>query len=172
MRSVEGVGAPKARADGQGAGVAGRLTGVPAPTMDVGVTGAADGELRPVRVEGSRSATPSATASRQRSRSLPATSSHTPLTVGAAAERLGVTPRVVRHLVQDVRPDELPAFLRVEEVARILRISRSAAYELANAWLATGGEAGLPAVRLGRTVRIPRAAVERLLNVGGDGVDV
>jgi type IV secretion system protein VirD4 len=50
----------------------------------------------------------------------------------------------------DVRADELPAFLRVEEVAGLLRISRSAAYELANAWLATDGEAGLPAVRLGR----------------------
>lgn len=63
---------------------------------------------------------------------------------------------------------ELPPFLRVEEVAGILRISRSAAYELANAWLATGGEAGLPAVRLGRSLRIPRAAVERLLSVGDD----
>lgn len=69
----------------------------------------------------------------------------------------------------DVRPEELPAFLRVEEVARILRISRSAAYELANAWLATDGEAGLPAVRLGRSLRIPRAAVERLLSIGSDG---
>lgn len=60
----------------------------------------------------------------------------------------------------DVRPDDLPAFLRVEEVARLLRISRSAAYELVNAWLATDGEAGLPAVRLGRTLRVPRPAVE------------
>ncbi len=71
----------------------------------------------------------------------------------------------------DVEPGELPAFLRVEEVARILRISRSAAYELANAWLSTDGEAGLPAVRLGRSLRIPRAAVERLLSIGSDGDD-
>jgi excisionase family DNA binding protein len=71
----------------------------------------------------------------------------------------------------DTQRDELPAFLRVEEVARLLRISRSAAYELANAWLATDGETGLPAVRLGRTLRIPRAAVERLLNVGAAGDD-
>jgi excisionase family DNA binding protein len=71
----------------------------------------------------------------------------------------------------DVGLGNLPAFLRVEEVARILRISRSAAYELANAWLATDGEAGLPAVRLGRSLRIPRAAVERLLNLGSDGDD-
>jgi excisionase family DNA binding protein len=71
----------------------------------------------------------------------------------------------------DVRPGDLPAFLRVEEVARILRISRSAAYELVNAWLATGGETGLPAVRLGRSLRVPRTAVERLLSIGDDGDD-
>lgn len=71
----------------------------------------------------------------------------------------------------DIGLQELPAFLRVEEVARILRISRSAAYELANAWLATDGESGLPAVRLGRSLRIPRAAVERLLSIGSDGND-
>lgn len=68
--------------------------------------------------------------------------------------------------------DELPSFLRVAEVARLLRISRSLAYELANAWLATNGEAGLPAVRLGRSLRIPRAAVERLLNVGAEEEDL
>jgi len=72
---------------------------------------------------------------------------------------------------EDVTSTDLPAFLRVEEVARILRISRSAAYELVNAWLATDGETGLPAVRLGRSLRVPRAAVERLLRTGQDGGD-
>lgn len=62
--------------------------------------------------------------------------------------------------------EQPPAFYRIEEVARILRISRSATYELANAWLASGGRAGLPVVRLGRTLRVPRAAVERFLQVG------
>lgn len=62
--------------------------------------------------------------------------------------------------------EQLPPFLRVEEAARILRISRSAAYELANAWLATDGSAGLPVIRLGRTIRVPRAAIERFLQVG------
>ena len=50
--------------------------------------------------------------------------------------------------------------------------SRSAAYELANAWLATDGETGLPAVRLGRSLRIPRSAVERLLTVGADSDEI
>lgn len=62
--------------------------------------------------------------------------------------------------------EELPLFLRVEEAARILRISRSAAYEQANAFLATGGRTGLPAIRLGRSLRVPRTAIERFFAVG------
>lgn len=65
------------------------------------------------------------------------------------------------------------AFLRVREAAPILGISPSAAYGLANAWLDTEGRAGLPAVRLGRSILIPRAAVERLAAVGSeDGPEV
>jgi excisionase family DNA binding protein len=56
------------------------------------------------------------------------------------------------------------AFLRVEEAAQVLRISRTSAYELARRWLESGGRDGLPAVRLGRSIRIPAAALERLAN--------
>jgi excisionase family DNA binding protein len=56
------------------------------------------------------------------------------------------------------------AFLRVEEAAQILRISRTSAYELARRWLESGGRDGLPAVRLGRSIRIPAAALDRLAN--------
>jgi excisionase family DNA binding protein len=59
--------------------------------------------------------------------------------------------------------DAAPDVLTVEEVARILRIGRNSAYALARQWLATDGKEGLPAVRLGRNVRIPRPALERLL---------
>jgi excisionase family DNA binding protein len=59
--------------------------------------------------------------------------------------------------------DAAPDVLTVEEVARILRIGRNSAYALARQWLATGGKEGLPAVRLGRNVRIPRPALEQLL---------
>lgn len=62
--------------------------------------------------------------------------------------------------------EQQPSFYRIEEAARILRISRSATYELANAWLATGGRVGLPVVRLGRTMRVPRTAIERFLEIG------
>jgi Helix-turn-helix domain len=61
-----------------------------------------------------------------------------------------------------------PAFVRVRDAAVILGISKSAAYELANAWLATEGQTGLPAVRLGRCILVPRSALERLAAVGSE----
>ena len=60
------------------------------------------------------------------------------------------------------------AFLGVREAAAVLGISNSAAYELANAWLATEGRTGLPAVRMGRRILVPRAAMDRLAAVGSD----
>jgi excisionase family DNA binding protein len=60
------------------------------------------------------------------------------------------------------------AFLRVREAAVILGISNSATYEMANAWLATDSRAGLPAVRTGRCILIPRAAIDRLAAVGSE----
>ncbi len=63
------------------------------------------------------------------------------------------------------------AFVRVPEAAMILGISKSAAYELANAWLVTEGQAGLPAVRMGRCILVPRAALERLAAIGSEERD-
>jgi excisionase family DNA binding protein len=58
--------------------------------------------------------------------------------------------------------DQHGLFLRVEEAARLLRISRASAYVLARRWLDTGGTDGLPAVQIGRSIRIPTVALERL----------
>ena len=44
----------------------------------------------------------------------------------------------------------------------MLRISRTVAYALARRRIETDGREGLPAVRIGRSVRIPRAALERM----------
>lgn len=59
-----------------------------------------------------------------------------------------------------------PEVLTVEEAAQILRIGRNSAYGLARKWIDSGGVEGLPAIRLGRCLRVPRSALERLL--GGD----
>ncbi len=52
-------------------------------------------------------------------------------------------------------------FVRVEEAARLLGISRSLAYDLANQWINTGGQTGLPAIRLGRRLLVKRTVLEQ-----------
>ena len=61
--------------------------------------------------------------------------------------------------------DQHGPFLRVEDAAQLLRISRTSAYALARRWLDSGGADGLPAVRVGRSVRIPTVALERLADL-------
>jgi excisionase family DNA binding protein len=57
-------------------------------------------------------------------------------------------------------PELMPDFLTVGEAAKVLRIGRTAAYGLTQQWRATSGAAGLPVVRFGRQLRVPRAALE------------
>jgi len=62
-------------------------------------------------------------------------------------------------------------FMKIEEAAAMLCISRSAAYEQANVYLATKGATGLPVIRLGRSIRVPRAVIEALMATGTTGPD-
>ena len=58
--------------------------------------------------------------------------------------------------------DTVPDFLRIEEAAKVLRIGRTSAYELAREFLATAGASGLPVVRIGHQLRVPRRRLEEL----------
>ena len=58
-------------------------------------------------------------------------------------------------------------FVRVDEAACLLGISRSLAYELANQWIESDEAVGLPAVRLGRRLLIKRAALEQMAGIHG-----
>ena len=58
--------------------------------------------------------------------------------------------------------DEPPVLLTVEEAADILRIGRTLAYTLARRYQATGGRDGLPVVRVGYCLRVPRWALMEL----------
>jgi excisionase family DNA binding protein len=52
--------------------------------------------------------------------------------------------------------DQRHEYLKVPEVAEVLRIARSRAYELV-------GEGEIPSVRIGRSVRVSRKELERWL---------
>jgi excisionase family DNA binding protein len=57
--------------------------------------------------------------------------------------------------------DGWPDFLTVEQAAVVLRIGRTAAYELARRYLDTDGAEGLPVIRIGKQLRVPRPQLER-----------
>ncbi|HAP75781.1 MAG TPA: hypothetical protein DCR14_06825 [Acidimicrobiaceae bacterium] len=64
-------------------------------------------------------------------------------------------------LSDDVRP-----LLTIAEAARLLRISHSLAYELAATYLASDCTVGLPVIRLGSCLRVPRWALVELMTTG------
>jgi len=56
--------------------------------------------------------------------------------------------------------------LTIEEAARMLRIGRSLAYQLAQEYEASGGVSGLPVIRVGGCLRVPRWALLELALTG------
>ena len=70
------------------------------------------------------------------------------------------------EMVFDGSLEDLPAMLTVEEAARVLRIGRSLAYQLATRYLETGGTDGLPVLRLGGVLRVPGFALRELITTG------
>jgi len=61
--------------------------------------------------------------------------------------------------------DGLPVMLTVTESARVLRIGRTLAYQLASSFLA-GDARGLPVIRLGGCLRVPRWALIEFMHHG------
>jgi hypothetical protein len=66
----------------------------------------------------------------------------------------------------------LPEFLTVVEAARVLRIGRTVAYEQAALFESTGGAQGLPVMRIGRQMRVPRALLEMKAGVAITTIDL
>ena len=64
-------------------------------------------------------------------------------------------------------PEEPLQLLTVTEAAHVLRVGRSLAYRMAHEYLNSGGTAGMPVVRFGRScLRVPRWALLELAATG------
>lgn len=61
-------------------------------------------------------------------------------------------------------PTETPAMLTVDELCDVLRIGRRQGYALVH-------RDGFPSVRLGRSIRVPRAGLERWLQENAGDMD-
>ena len=59
-----------------------------------------------------------------------------------------------------------PLLMTVEEAAEVLRIGRSLAHALARRYEQSVGREGLPVIRLGSCLRVPRWALIELLAIG------
>jgi excisionase family DNA binding protein len=62
--------------------------------------------------------------------------------------------------------DGYPLLLTIEEAAEVLRIGRSLAYGLAHQYEESDGREGLPVMRFGSLLRVPRWALAELLFTG------
>jgi hypothetical protein len=60
----------------------------------------------------------------------------------------------------------MPLVLKVDEAGAVLRVSRSKAYEMTTLYAASGGTNGLPCLRMGDVLRVPRFALEVLVTTG------
>ena len=61
---------------------------------------------------------------------------------------------------------DLPLLLTVEEAGRLLRVGRSHAYNQVTLYFASGGIDGIPAIRLGGLLRVPKHALHELVTTG------
>jgi hypothetical protein len=57
----------------------------------------------------------------------------------------------------------LPLLLTVEQAREVLGIGRSLAYSEVRRYLATAGREGIPAIRIGSAIRVPRAGLVDLM---------
>jgi len=60
----------------------------------------------------------------------------------------------------------LPIMLTIDEAARVLRIGRSKAYEMAATYTSSVGTQGLPCLRLGDLLRVPKFALHEYVTTG------
>jgi hypothetical protein len=74
------------------------------------------------------------------------------------------------HQVDMTTMSRPPDLLTVEEAAAWLRAGRTCAYQLCRRFLATSGADGIPCIRVGRLLRVPRHLLEQRFGISVSGV--
>lgn len=64
------------------------------------------------------------------------------------------------------RTEAVHGLLTIKEAAAVMRVGLSLGYQLAHEYLNSGGTAGLPVLRFGTCMRVPRWALEVLITTG------
>ena len=64
------------------------------------------------------------------------------------------------------RVDAAHGLLTIKEAAAAMRVGLSLGYQLAHEYLNSGGTAGLPVLRFGTCMRVPRWALDELITTG------
>ena len=59
----------------------------------------------------------------------------------------------------------VPDLLTLDEIRRVLRVSRTTVYGMAREYRATDGRSGIPVVKVGRKLRVPREQFEEAFGV-------
>lgn len=68
--------------------------------------------------------------------------------------------------------DDLPPFLTLAQVAKLVQLGRSKVYELTVEWERTGGVSGIPFVWFGRQKRVPKEAIIAMIQAALDPTPV
>ncbi len=63
---------------------------------------------------------------------------------------------------------EFPPFLTVAQVQELTQLGRGQVYRLVERYESSGGTEGIPAVRFGRCLRVPRDELFRVTGLGSD----
>lgn len=79
------------------------------------------------------------------------------------------TGRRDQEVLMDI--DTMPEMLRVDEAAAVLRISRIRAYDEVAAFQRSSGAEGLPSIRIGRCLRVPKRALLAWIDAQLSGPD-
>lgn len=71
--------------------------------------------------------------------------------------------------IPSTSPDRIDAaheLLTIKEAAAAMRVSLSLSYQLAHEYLNSDGRSGLPVLRFGTCMRVPRWALDELITTG------